>query len=183
MASSELDKRAPMAAAPIKYQPDGSVDWGDMWDSFCVLARDGGPPHRGEMLQAQADADITSAGYRFAVEEICRGIDAVSGLCAAAAGPGWIAVECRSAGMARWLAESIQAENVAARAEQARLLLPAGDHFTLKGEIKNVITAVAKTTHYWGEHVPVEVKQAFELQARLERLRTRVLGWVGRRAA
>ena len=57
MASSELDKRAPMAAAPIKYQLDGSVDWGDMWDSFCVLAREGGPPHRGTMLQAQTDAD------------------------------------------------------------------------------------------------------------------------------
>ena len=28
----------------------------------------------------------------------------------------------------------------------------------------------------WGEHVPVEVKQTFELQARLERLRMRVLG-------
>ena len=183
MASSELDKRAPMAAAPIKYQPDGSVDWGDMWDSFCVLAREGGPPHRGMMLQAQADADTTSVGYCFAVEEICRGIDAVSGLRAAAAGPGWIAVECRSAGMARWLAESIQQENVEARAEQTRLLLPVGDYFTLKGEIKNVITAVAKTTHYWGDHVPVEVKQTFELQARLERLRARVLGWVGRRAA
>jgi sirohydrochlorin cobaltochelatase len=182
MVSSELDRRAPMAAAPIKYQPDGSVDWGDMWDSFCVLAREGGPPHRGTMLQAQTDADTTSDGYRFAVEEICRGIGVVSGLCAAAAGPGWIAVECRSAGMTRWLAESIQAENVAARAEQTRLLLPAGDYFTLKGEIKNVITAVAKTTHYWGEHVPIEVKQTFELQARLERLRARVLSWVSRRS-
>jgi sirohydrochlorin cobaltochelatase len=183
MASNELDKRAPMAAAPMKYQPDGSVDWGDMWDSFCVLAREGGPPHRGTMLQAQADADTTSAGYCFAVEEICRGIDAVSGLQAVPAEPGWIAVECWSAGMVRWLADSIQAENVAARAEQTRLLLPVGDYFTLKGEIKNVITAVAKTTHYWGEHVPAEVKQTFELQAQLERLRTRVLGWVGRRAA
>ena len=85
--------------------------------------------------------------------------------------------------MARWLADSIQAENVAARAEQTRLLLPVGDYFTLKGEIKNVITAVAKTTHYWGEHVPAEVKQTFELQAQLERWRARVLGWVGRRAA
>ena len=183
MASSELDKRAPMASAPMKYRPDGSVDWGDMWDSFCVLARDGGPPHRGTMLRAQTNADITSASYRFAVEEICRGIGAVSGLRAEPAGPGLIAVECRSAGMARWLAESIEQENVAARVEQTRLLVPVGDYFTLKGEIKNVITAVAKTTHYWGEHVPAEVKQTFELQARLDRLRTRVLGWVGRRAA
>ena len=53
MSSSELDQCAPMAAAPMKYQPDGSVDWGNMWDSFCVLAREGGPPHRGTMLLAQ----------------------------------------------------------------------------------------------------------------------------------
>src|SRR5689334_8187093 len=71
MASNELDKRAPMAAAPIKYRADGLVDWGDMWDSFCVLAREGGPPHRATMLQPQTDADITSAGYCFAVKEIC----------------------------------------------------------------------------------------------------------------
>ena len=183
MVSNELDKRAPMAAAPMKYQPDGSVDWGDMWDSFCMLAREGGPPHRGTMLQAQVDADTASVDYRFAVEEICRGIGAVSGLQAVPAGPGWIAVECRSAGMARWLADSIEAENVAARAWQMRLLLPVGDYFTLKGEIKNVVTAVAKTTHFWGEHVPSEVKQTLELQAQLVRWRARVLGWIGQRTA
>jgi sirohydrochlorin cobaltochelatase len=116
------------------------------------------------------------------MEEICRGIEAVSGLCAAAARPGWIVVECRSAGMARWLADAIQDENVAARAEQAKLLLPAGDYFTLKGEIKNVITATAKTTHYWGKHVPAEAKRALDLQAQLTRLRACVLGWVGWRA-
>jgi sirohydrochlorin cobaltochelatase len=83
--------------------------------------------------------------------------------------------------MAHWLADSIQAENVAAHAQQTRLLLPVGDYFTLKGEIKNVITAVAKTTHFWGEHVPAEVKQTLELQAQLERWRARVrLGWPAR---
>jgi len=56
-------------------------------------------------------------------------------------------------------------------------------HSTKEGEIKNVITAVAKTTHYWGEHVPVEVKQTFELQAQLGQLQRRVLDWVGCRAA
>src|SRR4029450_4733958 len=105
---------------PMNARRVGRVDGGDMWDSFCVLARDGGPPHRGTMLRAQTNADITSASYRFAVEEICRGIGAVSGLRAGPAGPGLIAVECRSAGMARWLAESIEQENVAARAEQTR---------------------------------------------------------------
>jgi sirohydrochlorin cobaltochelatase len=33
------------------------------------------------------------------------------------------------------------------------LLLPAGPQFRLDGEIKNVVTAVAKTYHYWKEHI------------------------------
>jgi sirohydrochlorin cobaltochelatase len=167
-----------MAAAPIKYQPDGSVDWGNMWDSFCVLAREGGPPHRGNMLYADEDADITSDGYCFAVAEIVRGIAAVSGLAAAASSPGWIGVQCASASMASWLAEAIAQENVESRAEGSRLLVPVGAHYTLKGEIKNVITAVAKTTHYWGEHVPPEVKQTLALQARLAQLKARVGRWL-----
>ena len=38
------------------------------------------------------------------------------------------------------------------RREGAILYLPAGCRFTLDGEIKNVVTAVAKTYHYWTEH-------------------------------
>jgi sirohydrochlorin cobaltochelatase len=45
--------------------------------------------------------------------------------------------------------------------------VPVGDYYTVKGEIKNVITAVAKTTHYWGEHLPPEVKQTLAIQAKL----------------
>ena len=39
-----------------------------------------------------------------------------------------------------------------ARREGAVLYLPAGPAFTLSGEIRNVVTAVAKTYHYWLEH-------------------------------
>jgi len=46
-----------------------------------------------------------------------------------------------------------------------------------------VITAVAKTTHYWREHLPPEVKQTLEWQTRLGGLRHRVNGWFGRGAA
>ena len=45
-------------------------------------------------------------------------------------------------------------------AEDNYLLVPVGDYFTVKGEIKNVITTVAKTTHYWREHLPIDVKRA-----------------------
>jgi hypothetical protein len=31
---AEVTTAAPMAAAVMKYREDGSVDWGNMWDSF-----------------------------------------------------------------------------------------------------------------------------------------------------
>lgn len=162
-----IDKRAPMASAPMQYLADGAVDWGNMWDSFCVLAQEGGPPHRGTMLMPQKTPDVLSETYRFARSEIIRGIRAVSGLTAVPAEAGWIAVPCRSPGMARWLSDAIIEENVAARAEESILFVPVGDDYALKGEIKNVITAVAKTTHYWQEHLAVEVKQTLALQDKI----------------
>lgn len=177
MSINLINKRTPMASAPMKYLPDGSVDWANMWDSFCVLAQEGGPPHRGMMLDAPGSPDLASEGYWFAVNEIIRGIKAVSGLTAAAAEPGWIAVYCSTGAMARWLAEAIIQENVQARHNESILLVPVGDNFALKDEIKNVITVVAKTTHYWREHLPSEVKDALALQERLEWLKQRVKGW------
>jgi sirohydrochlorin cobaltochelatase len=178
MPTNIADKRAPMASAPMKYLRDGSVDWGSMWDSFCVLAQEGGPPHRGTMLYAQEEADSQSEGYRWVVNEIVRGIKAVSDLNAAPAAPGWIAVGCPSASMARWLAEAIEQENVQARCQGVLLLVPVGDYFSLKGEIKNVITAVAKTTHYWREHLPAEVKQTLAWQEQMAELKLRIKGWL-----
>jgi sirohydrochlorin cobaltochelatase len=43
-------------------------------------------------------------------------------------------------------------ENVAARGEGSMLDLPAGPHFRLEKEIKNVVTVIAKTCHYWTGH-------------------------------
>jgi sirohydrochlorin cobaltochelatase len=177
---TQLDKAAPMASAPMRYGPDGSVDWGTMWDSFCALALDGGPPHRGDMLHADEAEDTASAAYQAAVAEIARAVRAVSGLEAAAHAPGWVAIGCGSAGMARWLAEAIVVENVAARHAGRLLLVPVGASFSLTGEIKNVVTAVAKTTHYWREHLPHAAKEAVEAQERLgglwRGLRERFLG-------
>jgi hypothetical protein len=58
--------------------------------------------------------------------------------------------------MAVWLVRAIMAENVTARRDHATLKLPAGRNFRLEKEIKNVITAVAKTCHYWDYHRPAE---------------------------
>lgn len=164
------NKAAPMPAAPLRYTDAGEVDWGNMWESFCALALDGGPPHRDALLHTPAPADPAGPAYLAVVGEITRGIAEVSGLAAAGAAPGWVAVRCGSPGMARWLSEAIIAENVAARHEGATLFVPAGEAFTLKGEIKSVITAVAKTSHYWREHLPRAAKDAVEAQAKLSGL-------------
>ncbi len=147
------DRKQPMSSAPLKFLPDGSVDWGSMWQTFCELALDGGPPHRGTMLHAPPGADPARPAYQAAVREIMRGVTAVSGLTANTAGEsGWIAIQCDSPEMARWLATAILAENVEARFAGDSLFVPVAENFELEHEIKNVITAVAKTTHYWREH-------------------------------
>lgn len=149
-----LSRGAAMSAAPFVYREDGRPDWGSMWTTFCELALYGGPPHRGEADTLSApsepqrlDADMAS------VQEIIRGIYETTGLEAVPAEAGWIAVTCPSRKMAAWLCATIIMENVEARCEGERLLLPASPDFTLENQIKSVITVVAKTTHYWQAHV------------------------------
>jgi sirohydrochlorin cobaltochelatase len=170
MTSTIDNKAAPMAAAPLRYGANGQVDWGNMWESFCALALDGGPPHRGTLLGPDEGSDPASPAYQAAVAEIVRGVAEVSGLPAAAAAPGWVGVRCATPAMARWLSEAIAGENVAARHAGALLLVPAGERYALKGEIKSVITAVAKTSHYWREHLPEAAKATLEAQERLSGL-------------
>lgn len=170
MTTATDNKAAPMAAAPLRYTAAGQVDWGNMWESFCALALDGGPPHRGALLRPDEGSDPASSAYQSAVGEIIRGIAEVSGLAAAAAAPGWVSVRCASPAMARWLSEAIAGENVAARHEGPLLFVPAGERYSLKGEIKSVITAVAKTSHYWREHLPDSARAALEAQERLNSL-------------
>ena len=101
----------------------------------------------------------------------------MSGLSVEAAEPGWLSVRCASPGMAEWLAKSIVQENVVARSVGDRLYLPVGADYTVAGEIKNVITAVAKTTHYWAIHVPDEVKRAMAIEERIGRITRRIRSW------
>jgi sirohydrochlorin cobaltochelatase len=55
--------------------------------------------------------------------------------------------------MAAWLCASIILENVDARCTDDTLYVPARGDYELKNEVKSVITVVAKTHHYWLEHV------------------------------
>ena len=145
-----------MGSASVKYDKDGNVAWDQMWATFCDLAMAGGPPHKGMLLEPASDSEIAAAADRYAevVEEICRGITMVSELDARAAPrPGWIRVRCFSEGMAGWLLRAIAMENVSVRCEGELLFLPAGPAYRLEKEIKNVITVVAKTCHYWMGHM------------------------------
>jgi hypothetical protein len=154
---------APMGSAPMRYTEDGDVAWDEMWTGFCDLALAGGPSHRSTLLEpvtpmeAQADA----AGYERVVAEIERGLRLVTGLpTRRSQTPGWVGLQCEDEEMALWLLRAIVVENVCVRREGATLFFPAGPDFRLDAEIKNVITAVAKTNHYWKEHCfTVQVSQ------------------------
>jgi sirohydrochlorin cobaltochelatase len=152
-----------MGSAALKYGRDGKVAWQDIWVTFCDLAMAGGPPHKGRLLMAgsRQEIDAEPDRYRQVVEEICRGIGMVTDLKAAPSPvPGWVRVECASAATAGWLARAIVMENVSARSEGTWLDLPAAPGHRLEKEIKNVITVMAKTCHYWLDHTPAAQQQA-----------------------
>ncbi len=137
-----------MGSAGLKYGADGKVAWNEIWGSFCDLAMAGGPPHKGTLLLPGTASDPV------VVAEICRGISMVTGLTAEeSSAPGWVRVGCESPAMADWLCRAINMENVSARCDDTILELPAGPAYRLEKEVKNVITAIAKTCHYWVEHM------------------------------
>jgi len=145
-----------MGSAGLKYGSDGRVAWNDIWATFCDLAMAGGPPHKGMLLEPAHGAEIEARPDRYedVVAEICRGVTMVTGLAAEPSQtPGWIRVQCHSAGMAGWLLRAVVMENIAARCDGSALFLPAGPAFRLEKEIKNVITVIAKTCHYWSGHM------------------------------
>ena len=157
----EIDPPTPadasaMSAAPFVWRRDGRPDWGAMWTTFCDLALYGGPPQRGADAALRAPdgagppAASSSPGM---LAELQRGILETTGLAAEPAEPGWIAIGCESPRMAAWLCAAIIVENVEARVEGDRLLVPAGSDFVLEDQVRSVITVVAKTHHYWREHL------------------------------
>ena len=149
--SMRPDPAAPMSAAPFLWTAEGRPDWGRMWTSFCELALYGGPPHRGPDRALRASNGASTDGEMLA--ELRRGIWETTGLYAEPGPPGWLAITCESPTMAAWLCAAIILENVEARVEEDRLLLPAGPSYTLTDEVKSLVTVVAKTHHYWQAHV------------------------------
>lgn len=152
-----------MGSAGLKYDADGKVAWNEIWGSFCDLAMAGGPPHKGTLLEpaalAQIDADPDR--HQTVVDEICRGVTMVTDLPAdPSPNRGWVRVSCYSPAMAGWLLRAVTMENVAARVERLALDLPASPAYRLEKEIKNVVTVIAKTCHYWLGHTPRSQREA-----------------------
>jgi sirohydrochlorin cobaltochelatase len=152
---------APMpGAAGLVYDADGNVAWNQIWEDFCDLALAGGPPHRADLLEP-VTADAANAqpkAYEQVLAELERGIGLVTNLpVVQSTVPGWIGMQCDTEDMAVWLLRAIIVENVMVRREETTLFLPAGPAFRIHEEIKNVITVVAKTHHYWLEHIAAQV--------------------------
>ena len=145
-----------MGSASLKFDDRGNVAWDDIWGGFCDLAMAGGPPHKGHLLEpaSQAEIDAQPDRYQAVIDEIRRGIKLVTGLpVEPSPTPGWVRVYCPGAGMAGWLLRAIVMENVAVRCDSNVLDLPAGPNFRIAREIKNVVTVIAKTSHYWVNHM------------------------------
>ena len=144
-----------MGSAGLRFDPQGNVAWNEMWASFCDLAMAGGPPHKGTLLEPAASTaiDAEPEQYQIVVDEICRGVEMVTDLNVAESPvKGWVRVGCLSEAMAGWLLRAITMENVSARVIGRSLDVPAGPGFRLEKEIKNVVTVMAKTCHYWLGH-------------------------------
>lgn len=159
---------APMAAAPLVYDEQGRVAWDQIWgvddpeNPFCELALAGGPPHRGELLEPVDPQEVLAdpEGCARVAEEIRRGVRMTTGLnTVPSRSPGWLGIRCESEEMAIWLLRAIVVENIAVRREGCVLYVPVGPRFRLEHEIKNVVTAVAKTHHYWREHLLEQTSQ------------------------
>jgi len=147
---------APMGAAALQYDENGNVAWDEMWGGYCELALAGGAPPRGTLLEPVHEAAIAAEPERYAwvLDELERGMGQVTGLpVRRSLVPGWIGLECANEEMALWLLRAIVVENVTVRREGNVLWFPAGPQFRLEREIKNVVTVVAKTAHYWQEHI------------------------------
>jgi sirohydrochlorin cobaltochelatase len=140
----------------MRYTENRQVAWNEMWTSFCDLALAGGPPHRDTLLEPVSPDEVKMhpEAYERVLAEIERGLRLVTGLpIVRSEKVGWVGVKCADEEMALWLLRAIIVENVCVRREGTVLFLPVGPEFRMEKEIKNVITVVAKTHHYWQEHL------------------------------
>jgi hypothetical protein len=147
-----VSKNAPMASAPFVYDEQGRVSWDKMWEDFCILAKEGGPPHRADLLKSKGKAsNPNSKEYKNVIDEVLRAYAMLTPYKAWDA-HGWVAVKLFIPNMAKWFCDVIINENVECKREGRIIYLPINDDFTIEKEIKNVVTVLAKAYHYWYWH-------------------------------
>ncbi len=153
------EKNAPMKSAPFAYENDGKVAWDKMWDSYCYLAKEGGAPHRETMLRGKGENnDLQSQNYQNAVKEILRAYKLLIPYRSIERSAGWIGVKLYSKNMADWFRDIICSENVECKHEGKSILLPVNDDYRLEFEVKNLVTVIGKTYHYWHLHKSITDK-------------------------
>lgn len=140
-----------MSSAPYVYDATGEIAWDKMWNNFCVLAKEGGPPHRGNLLHFKTPNDSATPAYQAAVKEITRAYRLLVPYRTSTAPEGHLQIHLYSTHMAGWFKEVIVLENVECRQLGKYIILPINDDFT-SSEIKNVVTVLAKAHHYWQNH-------------------------------
>lgn len=142
-----------MSSAPFVYDNDGKVAWNKMWDSYCDLAIEGGPPHRNDRLISKGTSNnFNSENYKNAVKEIERAFSLLIPFKYKTANNGYIEIALGNHNIADWYANIINSENVECQVKENKIFLPINDDFTLEKEIKNIVTVVAKAFHYWSLH-------------------------------
>jgi hypothetical protein len=106
-----------------------------------------------------AEVEYEPAGYHLVCGELLRGIAMAAKLAAQpGSAPGWLVVACTDEPMAAWMLRAVMAENVFVRRRGNAIEVPAAPTFRLAKEVKNVVVALAKTSHYWSYHLNAEEK-------------------------
>lgn len=147
---------SPMGSAPLVYDDDGKVAWEKVWTDFCDLGIYGGPPHRGTLLEPSIPSEIAENmdQYESVIVEIERAFKLLTKLPVIRSNSlGWLGIQCTDEEMAVWMMKAIIVENILARREDNVVFLPVGHKYHIEKEVKNVVTTVAKTYHYWKEHI------------------------------
>ena len=146
-----------MKAAEIIYDKNGNPEWDKMWNSFCNLAAEGGPSHRGEpdRIDFPKDNFIYDEQVK---NEIYRGLKLLNANVKELNDKGEVYIDLTFPNKAKWFVNIINLENVVAKQNGKYLILPWSGKYEIDKEIKSLMTVWGKASHYWKEHRPIQFK-------------------------
>ena len=140
---------AAMSSADFLYKDD-APDWSAMWTGLASLPSTR-PPPRERTHRCVTAAPATKASTTSPKRERHLRNHGLSGTLRTR-------LDRRDMGSRKlraWRRNNLL-ENVEAKFDEERLIVPAHESFTLKNEVKSVITVLAKTHHYWQAHVAAQ---------------------------